>query len=636
MSTIQTVWQIAEQINEDIGITPYDAYDIWRQEQIRYYQQNFTTPISRNNPPSHAWFVFDQINNAGQIQLNPFDFNFGTPQAYANAANPTYNTQVVITAAELTGYTGSATVYYNRVDLQNALSPQQGSLSLGTGTPDLYSIIDQLNTIYGLDLTQDDLVNQTLPAVTNPGPVVTVTIAASPTSLKYQGSFTYALNITGTTPVPTPGPVTYQGGYMVYSTTQAIATPADITNLVAFIAGPAAVSSNWSFARNVTSVSLFQPTAAFYNSLTQVLVLNGQFTLSYTLGQNTITGTFATLSVDATGQIISSNVTASYGLIAGYQDAVNRDPQYRYAFNPSITGVSTIVRYLPDGTVDSSFSTAPIYTPALIFSQESGNYYTVSPVYTGVNPTSSYALTQPLIRIDRYTTQGVIDSLFTPVYIAGINPNAPLVSITDILETTANVYILTNQACGYGVGANIPTVNAQPLVSASPTLTSPSVFWPIISLTLTGQLNPQFSSVVNVFSEQAFLSDPSKTTQPKRWMNFAQGVLTTYSYFPNPTTMLLGYYPFSINAFGVFVPISGQALWNLPVLGALYDIIPIDGSTEVITGELASVNMNGIQSQIKDTAYLLDASFTTTTLGTLTTGSLPQGQVSLVDFVSIS
>lgn len=77
----------------------------------------------------------------------------------------TYNTKARLRGISMAGYTGSVTVYYNRLTLANLFRNQQASIETFDGT-DIHGVLPIINRNYGLNLQTGDVNNS---ALINPG-----------------------------------------------------------------------------------------------------------------------------------------------------------------------------------------------------------------------------------------------------------------------------------------------------------------------------------------------------------------------------------------------------------------------------------------------------------------------------------
>jgi hypothetical protein len=153
--------------------------------------------------PSQA-LVYDLINEANPdlpIVLSPANFKLGAPAAGTVPGRPELNT-VVTGSAIGTDYIGRKPLNYQRLSLNslfrgmvvqiNKYSANQNSGSSGAIVFTLYQLLPIINTLYGMNLTEDDVTNVNITRGTaqeNGFYTSTVTVNAKATSLGYIGSF---------------------------------------------------------------------------------------------------------------------------------------------------------------------------------------------------------------------------------------------------------------------------------------------------------------------------------------------------------------------------------------------------------------------------------------------------------------
>lgn len=151
--------------------------------------------------PSQA-LVYDLINEANPslpIAVSPANFKLGAPSAATVPGQPELNT-VVTGSAVGTDYIGRKPFNYQRLTLNslfrgmvvqiNKYSPNQAGANSVVFT--IYQLLPVINTLFGLNLEQDDIVDgNILRGNTQEGGfyTTTVTVTAKATSLGWTGSF---------------------------------------------------------------------------------------------------------------------------------------------------------------------------------------------------------------------------------------------------------------------------------------------------------------------------------------------------------------------------------------------------------------------------------------------------------------
>lgn len=131
------------------------------------------------------------INEQTGLSLTFDHVNFGEPIA-ATGENPTRNTEIVLNAIPYSGYKGSTTIFYDRIDLAEFLPLETVTILQIEGAPSLQKILDSFNLLYGSNLQTDDVRDDhVIPTDIDGGVSFTLTAAAG--SLAYRGSITLTL-----------------------------------------------------------------------------------------------------------------------------------------------------------------------------------------------------------------------------------------------------------------------------------------------------------------------------------------------------------------------------------------------------------------------------------------------------------
>lgn len=149
--------------------------------------------------------VYDLINEANPGLDNPIsqaNVSLGTPTAIAGAAWPASNTSIVVSPGAGSGdYIGRQTLTYRRLDLSALFRGQviqikkfKSIVGSNTGTVmfTIYQLLADINSQYGMNLTEDDVNNGNilrLGTLEDGQYTTTVTVTTKATSLGYTGSF---------------------------------------------------------------------------------------------------------------------------------------------------------------------------------------------------------------------------------------------------------------------------------------------------------------------------------------------------------------------------------------------------------------------------------------------------------------
>ena len=149
--------------------------------------------------------VYDLINEANPTLTKPVtatNVTLGVPAVIANAVHPAPNTTILASPAPGSNdYIGKQTLRYRRRDLTKLFRGitvtvvKFASRNMPAGNYlafTVYELLPDINRLYGLNLTEDDLVNGNIlrgSTLENGQYTTTVTVALKATSLAYVGSF---------------------------------------------------------------------------------------------------------------------------------------------------------------------------------------------------------------------------------------------------------------------------------------------------------------------------------------------------------------------------------------------------------------------------------------------------------------
>lgn len=149
--------------------------------------------------------VFDLINEANPtltIPVTMVNVTLGTPVAIGGVSWPNNNTSIVASPmAGVSDYIGRQTLTYRRLDLGALFRGQQVQINKFKSTTNstsgsvmytVYQLLADINSRYGLNLTQDDIVDGNIQrgsTLEGGQYTTTVTVAAKATSLGYTGTF---------------------------------------------------------------------------------------------------------------------------------------------------------------------------------------------------------------------------------------------------------------------------------------------------------------------------------------------------------------------------------------------------------------------------------------------------------------
>lgn len=138
--------------------------------------------------------ILQAVNLANPALLSPLTESNVTASVPAAMPVPTtsgINTSLVLTGVTGSGYTGSATVYYPRLDL-GARFPT-GMTAVGDGVTTWAALATALNAAHGTFLSANDLPTTPLVIQTLP---TTLAVTIAPGSFLYTGTVTVSLSST--------------------------------------------------------------------------------------------------------------------------------------------------------------------------------------------------------------------------------------------------------------------------------------------------------------------------------------------------------------------------------------------------------------------------------------------------------
>lgn len=138
--------------------------------------------------------ILDLINadNEG-LELLESEVTFADPEVEVGERN----TSVLLTAAPSGRFSGTRTIYYNRLDLDEDIVSTGDAVFEKTGAIEsIADLLDAINSRFNLNLTLDEVSTTTFPEFEDtPGESHTVTITALATSLVYIGEVEVTLTI---------------------------------------------------------------------------------------------------------------------------------------------------------------------------------------------------------------------------------------------------------------------------------------------------------------------------------------------------------------------------------------------------------------------------------------------------------
>jgi len=158
--------------------------------------ESFTTDYSK----SSVQIILDLINAKNGTSVPLEAISFGTPAAITSDPAQAELTGITVTAVDGSGYEGSQSFTYGRVNLA-FMNANVQNLAFTTDVANTNQLLPLLNSTFGINLTEDDAENVELsPAAA--GTVTSVSLVAKAASLVFCGAA--SLNIVSTQPTPAP------------------------------------------------------------------------------------------------------------------------------------------------------------------------------------------------------------------------------------------------------------------------------------------------------------------------------------------------------------------------------------------------------------------------------------------------
>lgn len=138
--------------------------------------------------------IIDLVNNDNTLALTPALVTFGAPTAATVGGSITRDTDLTLTAVDGSGYTGSATIHYNRVDLSTVPGSRSTTFPKGDAV-NIADLLDEINAAYGINMSNTadpahaDFTDGPLPAFTGtPNEEHTFQFTADANSLVWENS----------------------------------------------------------------------------------------------------------------------------------------------------------------------------------------------------------------------------------------------------------------------------------------------------------------------------------------------------------------------------------------------------------------------------------------------------------------
>lgn len=527
--------------------------------------------------PAHQ-ILIDAINEENRTSLDYLEFDYTDP-VVASLTNSDINTSLVLTPITASGYYNSSTVYYKRMDLAEIYSSKQIEIETGIRTL-LSELIPEINLHYGINLTADDYIEQTLPVIDplDPGAKLFVTLQATADSVLFFGSCDVFMD--------EPAPITDLDNVerKFYMTVAIPNADPLIANKVVCVKADFTQLDTYKALRNASAITEFDAQKTISLSDGRI-VMKGVFKFTAAIGAT------ASAAYDVTTIITADNgnVVAAFTEVEAAFGAAGIDNWYghwnlpvKYVIdNNDIIGTdpdTKLYRYDNMGALDIAYiATGIAYVPVLIALDKNNKLYTVSPQYSDVGINK--------IRIDRLLEDGTIDPDFAAIILTKTGSGA-LHGVVDIqVNDVGGMYI----ALGSGTDLssitvdNIPVVNTAPLVPGG----EMQVYaWnPVVKFTESGAMD-------TVFKNKLLNSSPSSILKPTAAIAPGKHVLAPrtdgvvfVSNINNPITGFEQRLPLSFDAEGDLLTLSGISYANQIKWSDVKDVVYQTNGKFIIWGE---------------------------------------------------
>ena len=146
-----------------------------------------------------AQIIIDLVNNDNTLALVVASVTMGAPTAAVLGGSITRDTDLTLTAVEGSGYTGSATIHYNRVDLSTVPGSRSTVFPKGDAV-NISDLLAEINAAYGINMSNTDalhhdFVDGALPTFTGtPNEQHTFQFTADANSLVWENSVTLTVH----------------------------------------------------------------------------------------------------------------------------------------------------------------------------------------------------------------------------------------------------------------------------------------------------------------------------------------------------------------------------------------------------------------------------------------------------------
>ena len=559
---------------------------------------NLNDPLDIQRPAIEI--LMEQINVENNTELLASDFLFSAPSP-ATLVYSDVNTQLTLTPKVTSGYFGSRTIYYKRMDINQILSNEQVEILITTETL-LSEIIPQINTKYGINLTTDDYIDNALPVVNPAAPdaPLAVVVAIKPTSYLFTGTCNLVL---GHKVFDTDETGIHRNYYVVTD----VGADAVYTNKLFAFDSTFTPSQAFNVLRNALNITKFRIDNVIVLGTTDICLI-GEFGFDAAIGTDPLqTHDVKTVFISNTGNIKSVSTNAMFGGVGITNQIANRNVNKVYLLDKSdVIGLnaSRVYRFNLDGVLEGSYNPPGLtYVPSLIRVDDVGRLYTVSPEMNTTSPVS-FSTAHKHIRIDRFTALGAIDPTFNTVVITstGTADVTPVIDVKPFQQLGA--WVLLKPIHTTGTNSDTPLVNLLPLVPGS-TATDGS-FNPLFRINNDGSYYQNFKPLLlNNEPSSVFIDDVSVVADSYS----ISGGNTAAAYITNRVNPVTGYThkaPITYKANGTQVRSINNLLVDEIKWLTIKEVIPLTNGNFIVNGNGKVKLTNGGWSNALDRAVLFN------------------------------
>ena len=554
----------------------------------------FNTPLDINQSPQKI--LMDALNYENRTSFSHDDFIFGTPEPFELIPGEPL-TRILLTPKVGSPYYNSRHFYYNRMDLGSIYASRFIELNVGSHAL-LSELIPTINEFYGIALTSDDYVEQSLPVFDpqNPQPLV-VALQAKASSLLFEGVAMLKLNEVA--PVESSDNYDRKVFFIMDNGDKTV-----WKNTLKCIGGDNKVTDTFQAFRNasaIESIDLFDVQVLANKNL----LVKGQFKFTANLSGASQAYNVSKAILSSSGDVIAAGdvfgpftveevVWSSFNTDCFIVDKVG-------TVDPAST--NHVHKYSAAGERDTVWSIAGLnYTPDMIRVDTKGRIYTVSP---------SYSDSGRKIRIDRYNSDGQVDATFTPIFISMTDGSEPYVINNISFDNLDDFFIGLNASSSpSSIGATI-AINGVGVIDGNQTQVYG--YLPVFKFKENGSLDSTFK-----WEQKDFMPDVVINTSAGALNNAkstaaatAQGV-SFLTYAENWVTGVLTARPVSYDVNGQPIFLSGKDHFDMPYWSVNTDSLLIckNGRTYMY-GEASFRNPAGGERVVSNVvvSYRADGSF---------------------------